>query len=376
MNATATDLREPVSKRHPSAVSAKRLAVTLRVVRPVLGCFVVILLWLGGDHTFACQTQAEPDSRQLEKSIQRVGVNNNESLKESSGLAASSVPDAYWTINDSGNSSDIALLSSQGKLLATHTTDAKNIDWEAMASVVVDQQRWLVIADVGDNLLRRSELQLYVLPEPESPLTPGKKPLKTRVVRFSYDAKGTTEADKNRFAETRKKPVLLGTRPANCEAIGVDPTSLQVWLVEKVYLTAQQTTPPGVFVLQMPKSIFESTSSDASRAPSKVRVAKRQGSFPVKNVTGMAFSPDGKHLLIRNYLNAHLYRRSGDEVWLETFASTRPDRVVLPLQRQGEAVCFSSNSKNVILTSELLGQPIWKVNLQWYLDQPVRKRPR
>ena len=119
-----------------------------------------------------------------------------------------------------------------------------------------------------------------------------------------------------------------------------------------------QNRPPGVYALGYPDL--------GSAGP---HVAKRIGDFPVRNVTGMAFSPDGKFLVVRTYLNAHLYQRSGKKSWRETLVTEKPIPVPLPLQRQGEAICFTADSNALIVTSELKRQPIWRINLHQYLAQ-------
>ena len=52
---------------------------------------------------------------------------------------------------------------------------------------------------------------------------------------------------------------------------------------------------------------------------------------------------------------------SGSVTWDRWF----PVLVVLPmpLQHQGEAICFSSDSQSVLVTSERAKQPIWKINI-------------
>ncbi len=150
--------------------------------------------------------------------------------------------------------------------------------------------------------------------------------------------------------------------PHNCEAIGVDPLTQDIWLVEKIYFDSNLNRSPGIYVLNYPGHAV---------GP---QVAVRVGNFPVRNVTGMAFSPDGKRLIIRNYFNAHLYQRRGNISWRETLIRDKPTAIPLPLQRQGEAICFTADSKAVIVTSESKKQPIWQIDIDVYLSKLTRRK--
>lgn len=285
-----------------------------------------------------------------------LGRNDNGEIPESSGLAVSSfLPNAIWTHNDSGRAAQLYLLRTDGKLLAkVDLSGSKNLDWEAMTRFQINGKPYLMIGDVGDNRNRRKSCKLYFFSEPDLSSRVSEKnarlPLETRVqcesLEFAYP-----------------------DGPRNCEAIAIDQSGSQLWLVEKVYVDSAQKTPPGVYVLPL-----ANIGRGKNRGQADPIVAKRIANFPIRNVTGMDFSPDGKRLIIRNYVNAHMYSREGIETWEETFNTTNPETVVLPLQRQGEAVCFTKDSKALILTSELTRQPIWQVSLAEYFKRPRRMK--
>ncbi len=77
----------------------------------------------------------------------------------------------------------------------------------------------------------------------------------------------------------------------------------------------------------------------------------------------MSFSPDDRRLIVRNYLNAHLFTRAENQTWRETVNTTRPVPIPMPLQSQGEAICITADSKFAIITSEFNRSAIWKVAL-------------
>ena len=277
-----------------------------------------------------------------------LGINSNPRLIESSGVSVCSfVENTIWTHNDSGHSSHLFLLKTDGVLLAkVKVNNARNVDWESMSRFKLGGKSYLMVGDVGDNLARRRNCQLYLIEEPDLssklPEKPGKEPIETSANPIRLDF---TYPD--------------GAR--NCEAIAVDVVGKQIWLVEKIYLDKRGEDPPGMYVLPLATNSFE-----------KPIVAKRVADFPPCNVTGMDFSPNGRRLIIRNYLTAHLYSRVDDETWEDVIKRTNPNVVVLPLQRQGESVCFTDDSKSIIVTSELNRQPIWRVNLKSDLEKPRR----
>ena len=102
------------------------------------------------DSTFAFQNkETEP--------LIALGTNSNDEIPESSGLAISSfVDNAVWTLNDSGNSSDLFLLSTEGPTLGkVELQGTRNIDWEAMSRFTFNNVSYLLVADVGDNAKQR-----------------------------------------------------------------------------------------------------------------------------------------------------------------------------------------------------------------------------
>ncbi len=286
-----------------------------------------------------------------------LGINNNDDVVESSGLACSRfVEDSIWTLNDSGNTNELLLLKTDGTLQAkVAITGARNIDWEAMAGFELEGQPRLIVADIGDNLHRRKSCQLYLLREPD----------------LAADLKSGIPLPIKKSVAAVALPFTYQDGPKDCEAIGVDVAGKQIWMVEKVYYTAVRKSSPGIYVLPLTLDWNE------GQPP---LVAKRIADFRPRNVTGMDFSPDGKQLIIRNYVNAHLFTRNGNESWASVVSRSKPATIVLPLQRQGEAICFSRDSQSVILTSELKSQPIWQVKLQQPVNpadaKPDKEKPK
>ena len=83
----------------------------------------------------------------------------NDSIKENSGL--NFFNDRLFTINDSGNSSEIFEINQQtGKIKNVFKTDLINKDWEAITSDSTN----LYIGDFGNNVGVRKDLVIYRIP--------------------------------------------------------------------------------------------------------------------------------------------------------------------------------------------------------------------
>ena len=281
--------------------------------------------------------------------LQMIGTLKAKKITESSGLAASHfVEDAYWTMNDSGNGSVVYLFGDAGQTLAEcKVKSSQNVDWEAMSSFQRDDKHYLLVADVGDNVARRTRCELYIFEEPE--FEPRKKKsyskkLKSTKIEFAYQ-----------------------DGPRNCEAVACEPDGSAVYFVEKIFLENAGRRNPGLYKLTLPTATIPSAEQDADPPADPLMIAKRVAEFPFRGVTGMAISPDGNRLAIRNYLSAHLFEREPvDGVlpsWETVFKNSKPRVVPMPLQVQGEAICFSRDNQHLIVTSETARQPIWKVRI-------------
>jgi len=139
----------------------------------------------------------------------------------------------------------------------------------------------------------------------------------------------------------------------------ITPDGKSVWFIEKIYSNDTRGIQPGIYKLDLKAADFQRRKDKDPPFYSADRLAD----FPIRNVTGMAFSPDGRRLIVRNYLNAHVFTRPEGRTWAEVVASVKPTPVVMPIQSQGEAICFTRDSKSVLITSEFKRSTIWKVDL-------------
>jgi hypothetical protein len=271
-------------------------------------------------------------------SLTQLGILESDEIRESSGICRSvEYPAAYWTHNDSGNGPNVFLLSAEGKTLANvKLKGAVNQDWEDICNAKIEGEPFILIGDVGDNKARRKFCRLYIFKEPRIELGSDSEKIELdsfRCLEFEYD-----------------------NGPRNCEAIAFDELSQELLLVEKIGLR-DAPAQSGVFAIQLQNSAQEQRLK-----------ARRIGAVGIRGATAMSLSPDNNWLVIRNYVNAHLYRRTVGQTWPEALANNQPALVGLPIQRQGESICFTADSKSIIVTSESKRQPIWQIRIEDQLE--------
>jgi len=245
------------------------------------------------------------------------------SIRESSGIAASrSSSNWFWTHNDSGDRARIFAFDTGGNHLGTCQLEgAKAIDWEDMASFELDEQSYLLLADVGDNAARRKNCVLYLVVE-RSPVV--ERWDLSQAVRFTYE-----------------------DRPHDCESIGFDSTLRQVLLVTKDWNITSQ-----VFALDWPTENSQ-----------EVLIAKKIGTLPYPGVTAMDVSPDGNRAIVLTYADAFEYSRANEETWAEAFSRAgRP--ISMPDRGQGEAICYGLDGWTLYLTSEATPTPLYRVSVK------------
>ncbi len=135
----------------------------------------------------------------------------------------------------------------------------------------------------------------------------------------------------------------------DCEAIFVDPSNGQIYLITK-------TLREDCAVYRYPLPL---------RANQKVVVEKVGGQkiksiTQLRMVTGAGISPDGSRLVIRTYFGAFELQRSKGKV-LATIFDNEPTALKIPLMGQAEAIAYAADGKSIVMTSEKLPAPIYQL---------------
>lgn len=102
------------------------------------------------------------------------------SLREVSGIQYDPNEDAFWMINDSGNSSAVYLVDESGTILRKLKIDAKNRDWEDLA---LDKDGNLYIGDFGNNANDRKNLRIFKIKKKD---LKKEKKIKVKKIEFRF----------------------------------------------------------------------------------------------------------------------------------------------------------------------------------------------
>ena len=107
-----------------------------------------------------CTTYADPYN---------TGVVADSALDELSGIAVSRRdPDILWVEEDHGGFAEIYALDTVGDTVVTVALDgATNADWEDIAVGPCGDESCVYIGEIGNNDLDRTDMGVYVLPEPD-----------------------------------------------------------------------------------------------------------------------------------------------------------------------------------------------------------------
>ncbi len=223
-------------------------------------------------------------------------------IAESSGLAVSAVHrDLAYTVNDSGNDDVVyAIRVSTGEVVGTTTVEGTPWrDTEALA--LRDGKLW--IADLGDNLGQRRDAALYAIDEP-----------------------GPDDGT----ARSTRYPVGYTDGPQDVESLATDADG-RFLLVSKDLLEGR--------LLRLPADL----STDETNVPEPV------GDPTLLMATDAATSPDGRYVVVRNYIAAAVLDA-------RTLRLVRTEE--LPDQPQGETLAFEPSGDSYLIGSE--GSP-WEL---------------
>jgi hypothetical protein len=284
----------------------------------------------------------------VDTTIRQLGFLKNEQITESSGLALSTRdPNVLWTHNDSGDKARIFALDLTGRHLGEFIIEDESFkDFEDIVSYEYEGKHRLLIGDVGNNRSKRNSGTIYVVKEP----------------KLTEDHAKETES----ISIIRKFKYQYDNGPQNCESLAIDAATRTLYFVEKNQIWNNDHV-ATIYEMPWPKKKDEETPIAKSigtmsfpiEGAMTMEAARARGTAPFMT-TASDMSRDGTRFVVSTYTTAYEYLRSQGQTWAEAFKSA-PRRLNMPVRRQGESICYSSDGKSMYLTSELLPSPLWEV---------------
>jgi len=235
-------------------------------------------------------------------------------IDESSGLGTSSYGDGIvYTHNDSGDTARFFAVNSSGATVAIYTLKGATAhDWEDMdTGTDASDKPVLYFGDIGDNSAKRTEIDVYQLPEPRGP--------SANVPWIRY-----------RFA--------YPDGPHNAETLMVDPHTHRIFIASKAAI--------GDGLLYEAPAVLSTT------AMNELAIVVPQRTVPMLTTSG-DISPDGKLMVLLTYFAA--YWSAGVNGELHEFPVTE--------QRQDEAIAFTRDGKSVLVGSEGVHSAVYRIAL-------------
>lgn len=270
----------------------------------------------------------------------------DDKIREASGLARSQLtPGNLWIINDNGAKERVHAIAADGSRLGEFdVSDAKNRDWEDLASFRKDGTPYLMVADIGDNDAKRSQRTLYFVVEPQ----PEKKAQADLGWRVDYQ---------------------YPDGPRDAESAAVDVDSEQVLILSKrdrppqlyaVPMKSDASDPVTAEFLGLVNSLHQPTQHEIAMAP------KLKDWFwqPV----AMDIATDNLAAVILTYRAVYYFERETGQSWLDAL-NTAPLRIGIGNLENAEAVAFADDQRTVVVTGENKNSPIIRVNLQGVVQQ-------
>lgn len=240
-----------------------------------------------------------------------MGILPKDIANEASGVCDSrSMPGNVWVQEDGDNPNKIYLFSHQGQFKGSVQMAFPNRDWEdiAIGPGPESGKNYIYLADIGDNLAAyENKYYIYRFIEPES-LQPSS----------NYDRIAFQYPD--------------GSRDAEC--ILIDPATKDIYIVSKREFNVH------LYKLPYPQSV------------SQMQTAEFVQTLPYQAITSGGISPDGKEIVLRNYLVLYYWYRKVGETIPQVLARTNDQQLPYVVEPQGEGFCFDKDGKGYFTNSE------------------------
>jgi len=295
--------------------------------------------------TTACELQTTEQSGSTSLApvtMERTGWLASNKLNEASGLQASySREGDFFVHNDEGKTVIYAVDETGADLGRVSIVPAKNKDWEDITSIPVDDGRWIVVGDIGDNKAKRKSIKLYFIEEPK-----------------------TGKNDRYAGKQVLKHHLFLTypDGPRDCESMAYDPVGKQILLLSK------RDKPPRLYAVDMETALTQETAeleflgtTSVLRPPTPADRAHWGGRTDwISQPTGFDISADGSEAVVITYRSLYRYQRNPEEDWLSAM-QRKPEEVVGPPAVQNEAIAYTVDGKAIYVTTEKRPSSMYRV---------------
>ena len=276
------------------------------------------------------------------------GQLENAELVEASGLAASRRdPDILWSVNDGGSKPRIYAFDLTGAHRGRiKLEEARNRDWEDIASFMLDGKPYLLVADIGDNDRERKKLSMYVVSEPD-----------------------LGDDDKVRLEPAWRIDFRYPGGPRDAEAVAVDAIN------ERIIVLSKRDLPPVLYEVPLrPKNNGTVTATRLGTIESLPRPRRQDVDEAVftKNwhwqPTSMDLSPDGTLAAILTYRAVYVFRLDPAASLYDSL-SGQAYALGLGNFRNAESVAFSADSGSIFITVERRHAPLLRIDMNGALPE-------
>lgn len=254
-------------------------------------------------------------------------------LDEVSGITLSRTPEVFaWVHNDSGDTSRVFGIDKMGAVVTTiyfkgrlKEKGVKDCE-DITAGFGNDSNRYIYLGDIGDNGARRSNIQIYRIPEPA----------KIYQTQFNSDVSVLT--------------LRYPDGPRDAETLMIDPVDRLIYIVSKredsisVYSTSLDWLNGDSLMLDKKPRLF------------------LPGIKPLKWVVSGDISTDGNHIVLKTLQKIYYWNRQpGEAVWQSL--QRQPSELPYQQEPQGEAICFDENANGYFTVSEGKQSPVYYYSL-------------
>jgi hypothetical protein len=199
-----------------------------------------------------------------------------------------------------------------------------------MSSFKDSSGAYLLIGDIGDNMMLRPFADVYLVSEPEN--------VSKAIVHSNI---------------LRHYPLVYEDGPHDAEALAVDAAE------RLVYILTKRDSHPRLYRFSLDaiasKTIPLTYMGEVRSIPSvEKHTAQRQGGISGGSPTAMEFSPKGDMALIVTLRNTYYFRREKNDSWLEAL-NKNAFAITKNRMRQTEAATFTADGEKVLIGSE--GRP-------------------